>query len=137
MCSITMKLRRNYAVTAITLWPVIAKNYGVITRDYDGKITTLRSYDGKIAVTRYCVTVNQYPYYTLAAISLSSDSNQRTWSCWSFHIINIFIRNNREELNSEYRQSWIGNQIRKRKNKQKNTMTRKFQIKLDSEWKIN
>ncbi len=32
MCPITIDLRRGYAVTAIALWSVIAKNDGVITR---------------------------------------------------------------------------------------------------------
>jgi len=48
MCSITMKLRRNYAVAAITLWPVITKKCGAATHIYDVKITGARIYDRKI-----------------------------------------------------------------------------------------
>ena len=33
MCSITIELRRNYAVAAITLWPVITEIYGIVTRN--------------------------------------------------------------------------------------------------------
>jgi hypothetical protein len=58
MCSITMKLRRNYAVAAIALWPVITEICGVIARSYDKKIVYTRIYDKKIAFTReYATTV--------------------------------------------------------------------------------
>ena len=60
MCCATVVLRRNYAVAAIGLWPVIAKNYGVITRNYDGKIVVVRSYADKNAATRCCIVVIQY-----------------------------------------------------------------------------
>ncbi len=33
MCSTTIELRRSYAVAAITLWPVIAENYGAVARN--------------------------------------------------------------------------------------------------------
>ena len=61
MYFITVELRRSYAVAAITLWPVIAKKYGVVTRSYAeknadtriyvGEITDARSYVGNIVVT--------------------------------------------------------------------------------------
>ena len=57
MCFITMKLWRSYAVTAIALWPVIAENCDVVTRNYDEKIAVTRSYGEKITVTHNYVQV--------------------------------------------------------------------------------
>ena len=48
MCFITIELRRSYGVTAIALWPVIAKNCDAVTHNYDKKIVVTRSYDTKI-----------------------------------------------------------------------------------------
>ena len=57
ICFITMKLWRSYAVTAIALWPVIAENCDVVTRNYDEKIAVTRSYGEKITVTHNYVQV--------------------------------------------------------------------------------
>ena len=57
MCFITIELWRSYDVTAITLWPVIAKNCDAVTHNYDKKIVVTRSYDTKIFTMRKYVTV--------------------------------------------------------------------------------
>ena len=57
MCFITIELRRSYAVTAIALWPVSAKNCDAVTHNYDKKIVVTRSYDRKISTMRKYVIV--------------------------------------------------------------------------------
>ena len=57
MCFITIKLRRSYGVTAIALWPVVAKNCDAVTHNCDKKIVVTRSYDTKIVIMRKYVTV--------------------------------------------------------------------------------
>ena len=57
MCFITIELRRSYAVTAIELWPVIAKNCDAVTHNYEKKTVVMRSYDKKIVTMRKYVTV--------------------------------------------------------------------------------
>ena len=57
MCFITIELRRSYGVTAIALWPVIAKNCDAVTYSYDKKFVVTRSYDTKIVTMRKYVTV--------------------------------------------------------------------------------
>ena len=47
MCFITIELQRSYGVTAIALWPVIAKNCDAVTHNHDKKIVVTRSYDKK------------------------------------------------------------------------------------------
>ena len=44
MCFITIELRHSYGVTAIALWPVIAKDCDAVTHNYDKKIVTMRKY---------------------------------------------------------------------------------------------
>ena len=54
MSSITIGLRRSYAVAAIALWPVITNKYGAVTRSYVEKNADVRSYVENIVVMSRC-----------------------------------------------------------------------------------
>ena len=60
MCFITIELRHSYGVTAMALWPVIAKNCDAVTHNYDKKIVVTRSYDTKIVTMRKYVSFSSF-----------------------------------------------------------------------------
>jgi len=68
ICSITMKLRRSYAVAAIGLWPVIAEKYGATARSYDKKVVFTRIYDKKFAFTPKYVATFIVSYHSLPPV---------------------------------------------------------------------
>ena len=57
MCFIKIELQCSRGVTAIALWPVIAKNCDALTHNYDKKIVVTRGYYTKISTMLQYVIV--------------------------------------------------------------------------------
>ena len=77
MCSITMKLRRNYAV--------IAKICGAITRNCDEKVVITRIYDENFGLT------HRYAAFAASSARIFDRIN----ICHQIILLNQFIHNNK------------------------------------------